>query len=26
MSDPIHPNGDGYEIMAERFLAAMLPW
>jgi len=25
MSDPIHPNGDGYKIMAERFLEAMLP-
>ncbi len=24
MSDPIHPNGDGYKIMAERFLEAML--
>ena len=25
MSDPIHPNGDGYRIMAQRFLDAMLP-
>lgn len=25
MSDPIHPNGDGYKIIAERFLEAMLP-
>ena len=25
MSDPIHPNGDGYRIMAQRFLEAMLP-
>jgi len=25
MSDPIHPNGDGYKIMAQRFLEAMLP-
>jgi len=25
MSDPIHPNGDGYKIMAERFMEAMLP-
>jgi acyl-CoA thioesterase-1 len=25
MSDPIHPNEDGYKIMAERFLEAMLP-
>jgi len=25
MSDPIHPNGDGYKIMAQRFLDAMLP-
>ena len=25
MSDPIHPNGDGYKIMAERFFEAMLP-
>lgn len=24
MSDPIHPNGDGYKIMAQRFLEAML--
>jgi lysophospholipase L1-like esterase len=23
MSDPIHPNEDGYKIMAERFLEAM---
>lgn len=23
MSDPIHPNGDGYKIMAERFYEAM---
>jgi lysophospholipase L1-like esterase len=23
MSDPIHPNGEGYKIMAERFLEAM---
>jgi len=26
MSDPIHPNGDGYAIMAERFYAAMKPY
>ncbi len=25
MSDPIHPNGDGYKVIAERFLEAMLP-
>jgi lysophospholipase L1-like esterase len=25
MRDPIHPNGDGYRIMAQRFLEAMLP-
>jgi len=25
MSDPIHPNGNGYKIIAERFLEAMLP-
>ena len=25
MSDPIHPNGGGYKIMAQRFLEAMLP-
>ena len=25
MRDPIHPNGDGYRIMAQRFLDAMLP-
>ena len=25
MSDPIHPNGGGYKIMAERFLEAMFP-
>jgi len=25
MSDPIHPNGDGYKMIAERFLAAMHP-
>jgi len=25
MSDSIHPNGDGYKIMAERFMEAMLP-
>jgi len=25
MSDPIHPNGDGYKIMAQRFFEAMLP-
>ena len=25
MSDPIHPNGEGYKLMAERFLEAMLP-
>ena len=25
MSDPIHPNEDGYKISAERFLEAMLP-
>ena len=24
MSDPIHPNGDGYKIMAERFREAIL--
>ncbi len=24
MSDPIHPNGEGYNIMAKRFLEAML--
>ena len=24
MRDPLHPNGDGYRIMAQRFLAAML--
>jgi lysophospholipase L1-like esterase len=24
MRDPIHPNGDGYRIMAQRFLDAML--
>ena len=24
MSDPIHPNGEGYKLMAERFLEAML--
>jgi lysophospholipase L1-like esterase len=23
MSDPIHPNGEGYKIMAERFMEAM---
>ncbi len=23
MSDPIHPNGEGYKIMAQRFLAEM---
>lgn len=23
MSDPIHPNGEGYKIMAQRFLEAM---
>jgi acyl-CoA thioesterase I len=25
MSDPIHPNGDGYRKMAQRFLDAMRP-
>jgi acyl-CoA thioesterase I len=25
MSDPIHPNGEGYKIMAQRFLEAMQP-
>jgi lysophospholipase L1-like esterase len=25
MRDPIHPNGDGYRIMAQRFLDAMRP-
>ena len=25
MRDPIHPNGNGYRIMAQRFLDAMLP-
>jgi lysophospholipase L1-like esterase len=25
MNDPIHPNGNGYEIMAQRFLEAMPP-
>jgi len=25
MSDPIHPNRNGYKIIAERFLEAMLP-
>jgi lysophospholipase L1-like esterase len=25
MSDPIHPNGEGYKIMAQKFLEAMLP-
>jgi acyl-CoA thioesterase-1 len=25
MRDPIHPNGDGYRIMAQSFLDAMLP-
>ena len=25
MSDPIHPNGEGYKIMADRFFQAMLP-
>jgi hypothetical protein len=24
MRDPIHPNGNGYRIMAQRFLDAML--
>jgi lysophospholipase L1-like esterase len=24
MSDPIHPNGAGYKIIAERFYEAML--
>ncbi len=23
MSDPIHPNGDGYKVMAQKFLEAM---
>jgi lysophospholipase L1-like esterase len=26
MSDPIHPNGEGYTIMAERFYKAMEPY
>jgi lysophospholipase L1-like esterase len=26
MSDPIHPNGEGYGIMAERFYKAMMPY
>jgi len=26
MSDPIHPNGEGYAIMAERFYKAMEPY
>jgi lysophospholipase L1-like esterase len=26
MSDPIHPNGEGYGIMAERFYKAMEPY
>ncbi len=26
MSDPIHPNGQGYTIMAERFYEAMKPY
>ena len=25
MSDPIHPNGNGYKIMAQKFMEAMLP-
>ena len=25
MSDPIHPNGKGYKVMAQRFLEAMHP-
>jgi lysophospholipase L1-like esterase len=25
MSDPIHPNGNGYKIMAQRFLEALPP-
>jgi len=25
MSDPIHPNGNGYKILAQRFLEAMPP-
>ena len=25
MSDPIHPNGDGYKVIAKRFFGAMLP-
>jgi len=25
MSDPIHPNGEGYKMIADRFLAAMHP-
>jgi lysophospholipase L1-like esterase len=25
MSDPIHPNDDGYRMVAERFYKAMLP-
>ena len=26
MSDPIHPNNDGYAIMAERFKEAIAPF
>jgi lysophospholipase L1-like esterase len=26
MNDPIHPNGQGYTIMAERFYEAMKPY
>ena len=26
MSDPIHPNGQGYTIMAKRFYEAMKPY
>ncbi len=25
MNDPIHPNGDGYKIMAQRFMDALQP-
>ncbi len=25
MSDPIHPNGEGYKLMAQKFLEAMQP-
>jgi lysophospholipase L1-like esterase len=26
MSDPIHPNGRGYAIMAQKFYRAMQPY